>query len=355
MFPLKDNIPTERTPVVTIIFIAINLIAYFILQKKTGIDLTGNSLDQGELVNYGAIPYEFTHPGDQCGLDAERRRRVRGPAGVRGTPPDQLPLIATVFTSMFTHGGLLHLGGNMLFLWIFGNNVEDAMGPVRFVAFYVLGGVAALLGQIIVGPDAAVPTLGASGAVAGVLGGYLLMFPRARVLTLVFIVLFFTVIELPAILFLGFWFLQQILFGTHGPDQSDRWRGRRRLLRPHRRVRLGPGDDQALRHIVRRPYTGGGPKLPGVLTRTCSALVLGGGLIFVAILGVLTVAVLIDTGPDVLTLTSLVIIALLGFGLYSAMRGPGVKRARAAAVALAVLAAAGCGTEDRPAARRARG
>jgi membrane associated rhomboid family serine protease len=214
VFPLKDNIPTERTPVVTIVFIAINLIAYFLLQKKTGIDFTGNSLDQAELVNYGAIPYEFTHPGDQCGLAQSGEVVCEGQPDVSGSPPDQLPLIATLFTSMFTHGGLLHLGGNMLFLWIFGNNVEDSMGRGRFIAFYLLGGLAALLGQIIVGPNAAVPTLGASGAVAGVLGGYILLFPHARVLTLVFIILFFTVIELPAILFLGFWFLQQILFGT---------------------------------------------------------------------------------------------------------------------------------------------
>ncbi len=214
MFPLKDNIPTERMPVLTIAFIVINVVAYLFLQKKTGIDFTGSSLDQKELVSYGAIPYEFTHPGDQCGLSQADRVVCEGQRGVSGTPPDQLPLVATVFTSMFTHGGLLHLGGNMLFLWIFGNNVEDSMGRGRFVAFYLLGGIAALAGQILVGPNAAVPTLGASGAVAGVLGGYILLFPRARVLTVVFIILFFTVIELPAILFLGFWFLQQVLFGT---------------------------------------------------------------------------------------------------------------------------------------------
>jgi membrane associated rhomboid family serine protease len=214
VFPLKDNIPTERTPVVTIIFIALNLIAYFVLQKKTGIDLTGNSLDERELVSYGAIPYEFTHPGDQCDLIEGGRVACEGQRGVSGTASEQLPTISTLLTSMFTHGGLLHLGGNMLFLWIFGNNVEDSMGRGRFIAFYVLGGLAALLGQILVDPSSTSPTLGASGAVAGVLGGYLLLFPRARVLTVVFIILFFTVIELPAILFLGFWFLQQILFGT---------------------------------------------------------------------------------------------------------------------------------------------
>src|SRR3712207_1229324 len=114
---------------------------------------------------------------------------------------------------MFMHGGLLHLGGNMLFLWIFGNNVEDSMGRLTFLAFYLLAGLAATAGQVAIGPDVAVPNVGASGAVAGVLGGYLLLFPRARVITVIFIIFFFTIIELPALLILGFWFLQQVLFG----------------------------------------------------------------------------------------------------------------------------------------------
>jgi membrane associated rhomboid family serine protease len=110
------------------------------------------------------------------------------------------------------HGGLLHLGGNMLFLWIFGNNVEDSMGPVKFLLFYVLGGLAADAGQIVFSVNSTVPTIGASGAVAAVLGGYLLLFPRARVVTLVFIIFFFTILELPAIFFLGIWIVQQALF-----------------------------------------------------------------------------------------------------------------------------------------------
>jgi membrane associated rhomboid family serine protease len=115
---------------------------------------------------------------------------------------------------MFTHAGLLHLGGNMLFLWIFGNNVEDSMGPVRYVAFYVLGGLAALGLQVLVSPDSTTPTLGASGAIAGVLGGYILIYPRARVLTLVFLFVFFTFIELPAFFFLFIWFGEQAVFGA---------------------------------------------------------------------------------------------------------------------------------------------
>ena len=115
---------------------------------------------------------------------------------------------------MFTHAGLLHLGGNMLFLWIFGNNVEDAMGPVRFIIFYLLAGIAALALQVAIGPESLVPTLGASGAIAGVLGGYIVLYPRARVLTLVFLIIFFTFIELPAVLFLFIWFAQQAIFGA---------------------------------------------------------------------------------------------------------------------------------------------
>jgi membrane associated rhomboid family serine protease len=117
---------------------------------------------------------------------------------------------------MFTHAGLLHLGGNMLFLWIFGNNVEDAMGPARFVVFYLLAGIAALALQIAIGPNSAVPTLGASGAIAGVLGGYIVLYPRARVLTLIFLIIFFTFIEIPAVLFLFIWFAEQAVFGAVG-------------------------------------------------------------------------------------------------------------------------------------------
>ena len=115
---------------------------------------------------------------------------------------------------MFMHGSLLHLAGNMLFLWIFGNNIEDSMGRARFIAFYLLGGVVALLAQTALDPDAAVPTIGASGAVAAVLGGYALLYPRARVVTLVIIVFFITIIRLPALVVLGIWIALQIASGA---------------------------------------------------------------------------------------------------------------------------------------------
>jgi membrane associated rhomboid family serine protease len=207
VFPIRDNIPTDRFPVVTILLIAINCVAYLFLQPKSGIDISGGSLNQSDLVHYGFVPYEFTHWGQHCDLVSQ------GIACGKGAS-HQLPTWVTPFTAMFTHAGLLHLGGNMLFLWIFGNNVEDSMGPLRFIAFYLIGGLAATALQLVAGPNSATPNLGASGAIAGVLGGYVLLYPRARVVTLVFIIFLFTIIELPAIFFLGFWFLQQLAFGA---------------------------------------------------------------------------------------------------------------------------------------------
>ena len=203
MFPLKDNIPTERTPYVTIALLAINVFVYFVLQR--GGILSGPS--DSSVFNYGAIPYEITHPGEECAVTPDMRF-VQCGEGVGGPAT-----ILTIFSSMFMHGSILHLGGNMLFLWIFGNNVEDAMGPVKFVLFYLLAGVAALALQVVIDPSSTVPTLGASGAIAGVLGGYILLFPRARVVTLIFIVFFVTLVEVPALWVLGFWFIQQVLFG----------------------------------------------------------------------------------------------------------------------------------------------
>jgi membrane associated rhomboid family serine protease len=114
------------------------------------------------------------------------------------------------------HGGFLHIAGNMLFLAIFGPNVEDAMGHVRFIVFYLLGGLAALAAQVLIDTNSMVPTLGASGAIAAVLGGYILLYPRARILSLIFIVFFVTLVELPALLVLGIWFLEQIFFSVAG-------------------------------------------------------------------------------------------------------------------------------------------
>ena len=211
MFPLKDDIPTRRFPYLTVALIAINVVMFFGFQ---GAFFNDAEFDQ-KVVDYGAIPYEISNPGEKCEASADGQRLLcEGQEGVTGQTEDQPSTWLTILTSMFMHGGLLHLGGNMLFLWIFGNNIEDSMGPLRFLAFYLLGGAAAVAAQTAIDPSAAVPTIGASGAVAAVLGGYALLYPRARVVTLLFIVIFFTIVELPALVVLGLWFLLQALYGA---------------------------------------------------------------------------------------------------------------------------------------------
>jgi len=207
VFPLKDNIPTRRFPYLTVAIIVANVLMFFGFQEAR-ISLAGASVDEARVIEFGAIPFEISHPGAHC--VAHAREIVCG----RGVGAGQAPTIVTLFTSMFMHGGLLHILGNMLFLWIFGNNIEDSMGPVRFVAFYLAGGLIALGAQTAIDPSSPMPTIGASGAVAAVLGGYALLYPRARVVTAIFIVIIFTFVELPALLVLGLWFLLQLLYGT---------------------------------------------------------------------------------------------------------------------------------------------
>jgi membrane associated rhomboid family serine protease len=231
VFPIKDNIPTDRLPVITIALIVINAFVYFAFQK--GGIFHGPS--DANVIKWGAIPYEITHPGKLCGdgsavsgtgiltgppsghlaCEGQVVQTSAGAVEVHGIAGSQPSTWVTIFTAMFMHGSILHLGGNMLFLWIFGNNVEDSMGYVKYVVFYILGGLAALGLQVLVDPSAAVPTVGASGAIAAVLGGYIVLYPRARVVTVVFIILFFTVLELPAVFMLGIWFIQQVLFGAY--------------------------------------------------------------------------------------------------------------------------------------------
>ena len=213
MFPLKDDIPTRRFPILTVALIVANVVVFFAFQDAR-LSFSGDAVNNQKVVEYGAIPYELTHPGDRCDLTPNGRLACEGQPGVVGEPSDQPPTWLTILTSMFMHGGILHIAGNMLFLWIFGNNIEDSMAPWRFALFYLLGGAVALGAQTVIDPNAAVPTIGASGAVAGVLGGYALLYPRARVITLVFIIIFLTVLELPALLVLGLWFLMQLFYGA---------------------------------------------------------------------------------------------------------------------------------------------
>jgi membrane associated rhomboid family serine protease len=207
VIPIKDNMPTDRFPVVTAGLIVANIVVYLLAIAHGGSLISGP--DEAEVVKYGAVPYALTHPGVRCLLIGA------GQIGCGHHLPG-LPAWETVFSAMFMHASILHIAGNMLFLWIFGNNVEDSMGRIRFLLFYIVGGVAALALQVAFGASSAVPTVGASGAIAAVLGGYVVLYPRARVLTLVLIIFFFGVLELPALVMLGLWFAQQAVFGAAG-------------------------------------------------------------------------------------------------------------------------------------------
>jgi rhomboid family protein len=207
LIPLKDNIPTRRFPVLTVALIVINVIVYFGLQHG-GITHGPND---NEVVRWGLIPYELTHPGKHCDLVAGGQVACEGQRGVSGQASAQPNTWLTMFSSIFMHGSILHIAGNMLFLWIFGNNIEDSMARWRFVIFYLLGGLIANMAQVAVGPDSTAPGIGASGAIAAVLGGYALLYPRARVITAVILIFFITLLDLPALLVLGGWFLLQIL------------------------------------------------------------------------------------------------------------------------------------------------
>jgi membrane associated rhomboid family serine protease len=235
LIPVKDNIPTLRFPIVTVVLIALN-VAVFAWQltlssgpgSSTSPHVPGLSQADEAALDYGAIPYRLTHPGKDCAVGQVPSKSDPTSASLQvvceGTseyrtaeslpdfaPLDLPPWWVTVFTSMFLHGGILHIAFNMLFLWIFGNNVEDSMGRPRFLLFYLLAGIVAAYTQALLTAGSTVPAIGASGAIAGVLGGYLLLYPRARVLTLVLIILFVTIIEIPAAILLAIWFVLQFV------------------------------------------------------------------------------------------------------------------------------------------------
>jgi membrane associated rhomboid family serine protease len=176
MFPVSDVIPSRTVPVVTIALIVINSIV-FLYQWM----LPQHAL-QIFVAQYALIPAYFSLP--------------------------------TVLTSMFLHGGWMHVIGNMLYLWIFGDNVEDQLGHAGYLLFYHASGAVAAMGQVLINPDSMVPMVGASGAIAGVMGAYFVLYPQSRILTAVFILIFFDLVEIPAIFFLGIWFLMQLLSGV---------------------------------------------------------------------------------------------------------------------------------------------
>jgi membrane associated rhomboid family serine protease len=183
MLPLSDHNPRRTVPVVTVLLIAVNVLMFF-----WEISL-GPRLER-QLIAISFIPKRFWLPGYL------------------------LPNIATMFVSMFLHGGFLHIASNMLYLWIFGDNIEDRLGHFRYLLFYLLCGVVAALAHAFANPNSAMPAIGASGAIAGVLGGYLILYPHARVTTLIPIFFFITIREIPAILVLGLWFVLQLFSGV---------------------------------------------------------------------------------------------------------------------------------------------
>jgi len=185
MIPLSDDIPTRNFPFITLLVIGANIWIYFTMYFGTSVppDLVFNQ--------YGLVPYNLIN-----------------------SPVTEYPAI---YSSMFIHSGFWHLAGNMLYLWIFGNNVEDVLGKFKFILFYLVCGTIAALGHIATDTSSVIPMVGASGAISGVLGAYLVLFPFARVKTLIFIVIFVTIIRIPAMALLGLWIGIQVLNGMVAP------------------------------------------------------------------------------------------------------------------------------------------
>jgi membrane associated rhomboid family serine protease len=195
MIPLRDTIRTRTVPFVTRLLVVAN-VAAFVLEF-----LQGENLD-AFLETFAFIPIRFFHP-ELAGWTFSGA-------------------VVTIFTAMFLHGGILHLAGNMLFLWIFGDNVEDALGHIRFLFFYLAAGFSATLLQALLLPSSAIPNLGASGAIAGVLGAYFVYYPRARIVTVVPLFILFPVIELPAGVYLLGWFALQFWMGSEQLTRAGR-------------------------------------------------------------------------------------------------------------------------------------
>ena len=191
MIPLRDANPTHRTPIVTLALIAA---CFGVFAVELSVTASGGEggLD-GFFREWGALPAAIAAALDGGDLAS---------TAIRG-----------VFTSMFLHGGWLHLLGNMLFLWIFGNNIEDRLGRLSFLLFYLAGGVAAALTQVVIDPASSIPLVGASGAIAACLGAYFVLYPRARITSLVFLVVIYQLIDVPAVIMLGYWFVLQLIDG----------------------------------------------------------------------------------------------------------------------------------------------
>ena len=188
-----DNSDRSTTPYIVYFLIAINVVVFLI-------ELAGG---QEFIAAYSVIPFEISH-----GVDLVTTTRLR-PGDILQAP-GPTPIYLTMLTSMFMHGGFMHIAGNMLYLWVFGDNIEDDFGHAKFVIFYLVCGIAASISQIAIDPNSMIPSLGASGAIAGVLGAYLIMFPRNRVRCILPLGILWTTIELPAVVVLGFWIVIQV-------------------------------------------------------------------------------------------------------------------------------------------------
>ncbi|HUQ44471.1 MAG TPA: rhomboid family intramembrane serine protease [Candidatus Limnocylindria bacterium] len=201
MIPLRDRNPTRKTPIVTFALIGACFAAFAIELSVTASG--GDAALEGFFEQWGAVPADIT--------SALERGDYFGQA------------LVGMLTSMFLHGGWLHLLGNMLFLWIFGNNVEDRIGKLPYLLFYVVGGIAAALTQVVIDPRSEIPLVGASGAIAAALGAYIVLFPGARILSLVFLGFFYQLLEVPALVVLGYWFVLQLIsgFGGLGAASAD--------------------------------------------------------------------------------------------------------------------------------------
>jgi len=184
MIPYKDDNPINIIPVSTILIISLNMLV-FIMQLLSGED------SKSIVYSYGAIPQNIV--------------------GFQSNQP--IPAYMTIFSSMFMHGGVFHIAWNMLYFWIFGNNIEERLGHIRFIFFYLFCGVAAALSHILLSPDSNVPMIGASGAVSGMLGAYILLFPMAQVRTIVLLGFYITVVKIPALIVIGFWAIIQVVSG----------------------------------------------------------------------------------------------------------------------------------------------
>ena len=200
MIPFRDENPTVNLPIVTYVIIGMNIVVWVVVQGLGATYPLAESFCQYALI-----------PGDLLG-SAPPNTQIAVAQNLT-CPIDGQGQLSTLVSSMFMHGGWFHIIGNMLFLWVFGDNVEDVMGPFRFAAFYVLCGLAAAIAQIVTDPTSLIPMVGASGAIGGVMGAYAILYPRARIHMLLILIVYVTTISVPAFVVLGYWFLIQVISG----------------------------------------------------------------------------------------------------------------------------------------------